>query len=236
LTIEERYKITSEEYADLMVEYNENMRAFDIFPNATIQLMTVRNAVVYVPVSQITGQSISQYGYSILPSCYGLNSERSLEASGVLRLRRIPALSLRGQGVLVGTIDTGIDYMNPVFLQADGTSKIVALWDQTIESDRFPEPELYGTEYLAEDINRALKSENPLEIVPSVDDNGHGTMMAGIAAGSEVQESDFSGVAPDAELIVVKLKQAKQPLREFYVLPDNVPANEFLNQMTLCGQ
>ncbi len=223
MTEEERYKITSNDFADFMVEYNSNMRVFDKYPNATNHIMNDKNAVVYVPISQLTPGSIRKYGYSVLPSCYGLTSERSLEASGVIRLRRLPVFNLLGQGVLIGIIDTGIDYTNPIFQNADGTTRIVAIWDQTIESDNFPQPYFYGTEYLAEDINRALQSPDPFQVVPSRDENGHGTMLAGIAAGNGVPASDFSGVVPGAQLMIVKLKEAKEALRDFYVIPDNVP-------------
>lgn len=221
MTEEERFKITSNDYIDFMVAYNQNMRVFDRYPNASIHIMNDRNAVVYLPVAQLTGRSISQYGYSLLPSCYGLNSQKSIEASGIQRLRRLPNFNLRGQGVLVGIIDTGIEYTNPVFRNKDGTSRIAAIWDQTIDSENYPLPFFYGTQYLKENINQALASANPLEVVPSVDTNGHGTMLAGIAAGSEVSESNFSGIVPEAELIIVKLKQAKSVLRDFFIIPQD---------------
>lgn len=224
MTAEERYKITSEEYADLLVEYSQNLRVFDTYPNASIHIMNERFAIVYVPVTQVTGQNNILQNYTVLPFGFGILTEQSLVASGILRLRRLPALDLRGQGVVVGIIDTGIDYTNPAFQYADGTTRIAALWDQTIDSDRYPEKQLYGTVYSSEDINRALSSENPLEVVPSVDEIGHGTMMAGIAAGTENEENDFSGVAPEAEFIIVKLKQMKQYLREILVIPPDVPA------------
>lgn len=223
MTAEERFKITSNDYADLMVDYNQNMRVFDRYPNATVHIMNEKNAVVYVPVSQLTPRSISQYGYSVVPACYGLSSEKSLDASGVTRLRRQPAFNLRGQGVLVGIIDTGIDYTNPIFMNADGTTRIAALWDQTIESENYPQGAMYGTQYLSEDINRALKSAAPYDVVPSRDEIGHGTMLAGIAAGNEVPANEFSGVVPDSQLVIVKLKQAKPLLRDFFVIPRNVP-------------
>lgn len=220
---EERYKITSNAYADLLVEYNNNMRVFERYPNATVHIMNERYAIVYIPVSQLTAQIISQYGFSSLPALFGLTSEQSLEASGVQRLRRIPAFNLRGQGVLIAIIDTGIDYTNPVFRREDGTSKIVAMWDQTIDSEnQYPQGFFYGTEYTQEQINQALNSDNPLNVVPSVDDNGHGTMLAGVAAGRENPENNFSGVVPDADLIIIKLKQAKQNLRDFFLIPDGV--------------
>ncbi len=222
MTEEERFKIISEDYIDIIVDYNGNMKILDRYPNASYQIMNDRYAIVYIPQAQLSGRSIRQYGYSALPACFGLNSQKSLEASGITQLRRIPSFDLRGEGVLIGIIDTGIDYTNPVFLKPDGTSKIVAIWDQTINSDNYPQSYFFGTQYLAEEINQALRSENPLEIVPSIDVNGHGTMLAGIAAGSEVPESDFSGVVPASELIVVKLKQAKVALREFFVIPPDV--------------
>jgi subtilisin family serine protease len=171
-----------------------------------------------------------------MPACFSLVSEKSLEASGVKKIRNISSFNLRGQGVLLGFVDTGIDYTNPVFLKKDGTSRIISIWDQTIDSeDQFPgggiygegvvygEPTYFGTEYTMEQINQALAIKNPLEIVPSLDEIGHGTMLAGVAAGSEIEESEFSGVAPEAELVVVKLKQAKDNLKNFFSIPLNVP-------------
>jgi subtilisin family serine protease len=79
----------------------------------------------------------------------------------------------------------------------------------------------YGTEYTREQINEALQNDNPLSVVPSTDDIGHGTMLAGISGGNEVAESGFMGVAPDAEFAVVKLKPAKQFLKDFFYIPDN---------------
>ena len=224
MTEEERGRITSEDYTDLIIELNQNPRLLEQIPDATVQIMNDWFAIAYIPVSHLSLQTISRYGYSALPFAFGLTSEISLEASGILRLRRIPVFNLRGEGVLIGIIDTGIDYTNPVFRRSDGTTKIAAIWDQTIETDRYPAGYLYGTEYLSADINEALNSPNPLEIVPSTDENGHGTMLAGIAAGSEDRTNDFSGVAPDSELVVVKLKYMKQALRDFYIIPPGVPA------------
>jgi len=144
-----------------------------------------------------------------------------LEAAEIQRLRGIPNYNLRGQGVLIAIIDTGIDYTNPIFRYADGTTRIPAIWDQTIQSGNPPKGFLYGTEYTKEQINLALQSENPYESVPSIDEIGHGTMVAGIAGGKEVTQSNFYGVAPDTEFIVVKLKPAKKYLKKFFGIPEN---------------
>ena len=82
----------------------------------------------------------------------------------------------------------------------------------------------YGREYTEEDINEALSQENPLSVVPSVDTNGHGTFLASIAAGRRVPSMDFTGASPKCMLGIVKLKQAKNYLREYYMVPDSVDA------------
>lgn len=224
MTQTEKNKIISNDYTDLFIIYNRNENLLNRFPGSTIQRMTTRFAVAYTPSTILNNNFISKYGYQPLPHLFGLTSDLSLETSGVNKLRRLPGSNLRGQGVLVAIMDTGIDYTNPIFQRGDGTSKIVALWDQTIDSEnQYPDNYFYGTEFSTEQINQALSSDNPLAIVPSVDENGHGTMLAGIMAGSEVQDNDFSGVVPDSDLIVVKLKQAKQNLKDFFLIPADVP-------------
>ncbi len=223
MTTQDIERIISEDYADLLINYSGDQSILNQFQNATINIINYLYAVVHVPVSEITGSTIVQLGYSAFPSLFGLISESSLEASGIIRLRNISNFNLRGQGVLIGIIDSGIDYRNPIFRKADGTTRIAAIWDQTITSGNFPENIFYGTEYTREQIDEALLSEDPLSIVQTTDEIGHGTMIAGIAAGNEVPESGFFGVAPDAELVVVKLKQAKRYLRQFFIVPEDVP-------------
>lgn len=158
-----------------------------------------------------------------------------MEASGILSTFNTPALSTRGRGVLIGFIDTGIDYTNPLFRNKDGTTRIESIWDQSIPADPNILPPgvpdyysgsgaSYGTEFTKEQINEALSSDSPLSLVPSADTNGHGTFLAGIAAGGSLPEQDFTGAAPEAGLIVVKLKEAKQYLRDFYLISKDVPA------------
>jgi len=115
-----------------------------------------------------------------------------------------PPLNLTGRGVLVGVIDSGIDYANPVFRNADGTTRIRNLWDQSL-SENPPEGYLIGTEYTSEQINEALRQptiEQRRQIVPSQDTSGHGTAVAGVAAGNS---QEYRGVAYESDLIVVKL-------------------------------
>ena len=214
--------IYSEDYADLLINYFGDPNLLTAFPNAVYEIINIAYAIVHVPVQQITSRSIQEYGYSSMPKIFGLISYASLEASGITRIRNISKFNLRGGGVLIGIVDTGIDYRNPVFQNADGTTRIVSIWDQSIPSAYSTEDLRYGTQYTKEQINQALQSDNPLDIVPSIDTNGHGTMVAGIAGGSENMENNFIGVAPDAEFVVVKLKTAKKYLKKFFYIPEDV--------------
>ena len=112
-----------------------------------------------------------------------------------------------------------------MFLDSEGNSRILAIWDQTIQTGTPPEGFFYGTEYTRDDINRALQSEDPYSIVPSRDEIGHGSSMAGVAAGSILDNGiGYLGAAPEADIVVVKLKQAKEYLRKFFMIPAGVPA------------
>ncbi len=117
--------------------------------------------------------------------------------------------SLSGRGTLVGIIDSGIDYANPAFRNEDGTTRIVSLWDQTL-SGAPPAGYVSGTEYTREELDAALAETDEGErfrIVPSRDMSGHGTAVAGIAAGNGAGSAGqrYRGAAPEAELIVVKM-------------------------------
>jgi subtilisin family serine protease len=114
---------------------------------------------------------------------------------------------LFGEGVLIAIIDTGIDYSHPDFINEDGTTRISVIWDQTI-SGTPPEGYDIGTLYTSEQINQALMTPMPerLEIVPSTDLSGHGTHVAGIAAGNgRASGGLYRGVASLSELVIVKL-------------------------------
>lgn len=122
--------------------------------------------------------------------------------------------SYKGNNTLIGIIDTGIDYTNPVFIDSNGETRIVSIWDQTIGSES---PYGYGTIYDKEMINRALKSVDPFSIVPHKDEWAIGTMLAGIAAGYGIyKEGIYEGVAPKAEIAVVKLKPANNDMQQIF--------------------
>ncbi len=211
--------IISEEYTDFIADFT--LLTSEELSNRGICYIPIDSILtaVYIPRAMVPSRSLDVLGYKAFVRILGLLDIRSLEDSGVIRLRNIPELNLRGNQVLVGIVDTGIDYTHKAFIKADGTTKIVSIWDQTILQGNPPEGLLFGTEYTRDDINAALSSDDPRSIVPSNDDIGHGTFLAGVAAGNEDSENQFSGVVPDAELVVVKLKPAKNIIRDFYMIP-----------------
>ena len=161
----------------------------------------------------------------IYPLVCALLGEAELEASGILAVHRQPGISLRGQGVLLGFVDTGIDYTQKAFRHADGTTRVLGIWDQTIQGDgpwaatvNGAENEFgFGTEFTEKQINEALVSEHPREIAPHMDTSGHGTFLASVAGSNESGEA--LGAAPEADFLVVKLKQASPFYRHLYQVP-----------------
>lgn len=217
--------IYSEEFADYIIEYSgyvEDLQS--VYNPSCIQIVNRRFAVIYQPVVGNPMTTLNQFGYATLPKCFGLLDTTSVEATGVLRLRRQPYVNLYGQDVLLGFVDTGIDYTHPAFIKADGTSRILNIWDQTDREGESPEYLNYGTEYTKEQIDEALASDNPSSIVRQTDENGHGTMLAGIAAGNDMPDDDFTGVAPLSDILVVKLKEAKEVLKRYYCINEQVTA------------
>lgn len=214
--------VYSNDYYDFIMEYT--MPGFGTPVSSCVQKIDASYDVAYLPRAGSLSLNIQNYNYTSIPKCYTLMDESALEASGILRIQNQPTLSLKGQGVLIGFLDTGIDYLNPVFRNSDGSTRITAIWDQTDRSGIPPEGFLYGTEYMDTSINEALQAGNPRDVVPVTDPEGHGTFMASVAAGSQIREEEFIGAAPYARIAMVKLKPAKQYLREFYFIPEDAEA------------
>lgn len=213
----------SEAYADFIIQYSKNIYGtVDYFSDDHFQIISENFGVLYVPLEEIPGLTVNSYSYNTIPKCYTYMDKESLTSSGITPLQDHPYLQLRGRNTAVAIIDSGIDYTHPAFL-AGNRSRILSIWDQTlpaVEGSSVP----YGREFSQEEIQRALESENPYEVVPSRDEDGHGTFLAGIAAGSDLPVSNFSGAAPEASIIVVKLKQAKKYLRDFFLIPEGAAA------------
>jgi subtilisin family serine protease len=223
---EESFKITSNYYADLIVDELMLAEILDIYPNVSVSRINRKYSIAYIPIDYMKPDIIYSLGYEAVPKCFGLMTDQSTQPYLDIQQVTIPNKQrnkpLNGSGVLFGFVDTGIDYRNSAFQSADSTTRIVSIWDQTIETDNnHPNGFFYGAEFTRDQINLALASDNPLGIVPSIDEVGHGTFLAGVAGGTYNEENNFIGVAPGAEYVIVKLKQAKPYLKDFYQLPQD---------------
>lgn len=212
--------IYSDDYLNFLIKYDGDLQG--VYDRVNPDCVTIVNSqflVAYKNKSTDIRNQYLQFGYNSLPKCYGLMDMTALIDTGADRVRSLPGLSLTGRGTMIGFVDTGIDYTNSLFLNPDGTTRILSIWDQTSEVFGTGQSVFgYGAEYTADTINRALKSENPYSIVPSRDVNGHGTFLASVAAGGEDVDGSFSGMAPLSELVVVKLKQVKKDIRDFFII------------------
>ena len=222
----------SEDYADFISRYY--VQPADFLAQAgtdCIDFINNQFAVVHLP--QTAARELTRFTatYSAIPKLYALLDPSGLDAAEILSARRLPPLSEQGRGVMIGFIDTGIDYENPLFRDNLGATRILGIWDQTLgnESPRQADPSSifpasYGTQYTKDQIDAALRSERPGELVPTTDTNGHGTTLASIAAGGETDDGSFSGAAPNCYIGAVKLKPAKQYLRDFFLIKENADA------------
>lgn len=229
--------VASEDFADFIAPYFTTPEEF-IRSQGTdcVDFVNSTLAVVYVPLSTVTPSTYTSYTYSAVPKLYSLLDVTSMDAAGITPAGELPVLNNQGAGVIVGFVDTGINYTDSLFRNVDGSTRIIGIWDQTNNSDNSNNIEnetakpfsafsaLYGTQYTAEEINLALNSDNPASIVPTRDENGHGTFLASIAAGNRDERAGFSGAAPRASIAMVKLKPAKQYLRDFYLIQDGAEA------------
>lgn len=212
-------KILDENYFDLLID---NVYANIPEQKYDITYINRRYSVLHVPISEFRMCFLGKQPYTRFPHIYTLNSTYSLEKSSVKSFQYNPNFSLFAQGILIGFVDTGIDYHHPAFLNKDGSTRIQSIWDQTITDGTPPENFTFGSEYKKDSINSALLNSDPFSIVPTRDENGHGTILAGIAAGSPDLDEDFSGVASKAELVIVKLKQAKSYNRQIFCVRNDI--------------
>lgn len=212
--------VLSNTYADLIVPVQSDTEDFlKNYQQFGAQLFGGRIGMLHIP--RDTSDLQYRISYANIPKLYTPLDYESLNASGILRVQTSPALGYRGKGVLLGFLDTGIDYTRPAFRTSSGQTRILGIWDQTISSSETPYDMGYGTAYTQEQIDLALQSTDPFSLLPSQDQNGHGTFLAGVAAGSADPENQFVGAAPEADLAVVRLKEAKPYLKQYF-LTDSV--------------
>ncbi len=211
--------ILSEDYSDIIFRYQSSPESlFDELASYAPQLVDIQYIILHAPLSDRLA-TVEELGYSGVPKLFAPIDTVSLEAAGILPAQIQPYLDLSGRGILIGFLDSGIDYTLPAFRNIDGTTRIARIWDQTDQSGTAPEGLPYGSEYTDDMLNQALFSGDPLSLVPERDESGHGTSVAGIACGSADAGDDFIGAAPEARIVFVRLKQAKQYLRDYFLIP-----------------
>lgn len=214
----------SEDYSDIIFRYQ-------LAPESLLtelsqyapQIVDTQYSVLHAPLADRLAD-VEEIGYSGVPKLFTYADTVSLEDAGILSAQLQPYLSLTGNGILIGFLDSGIDYTHPAFRSADGSTRILRIWDQTLQTGPAPEGMQYGTEFTGEQINEALFSADPLAAVPVRDERGHGTATAGIACGSADETGGFTGAAPGSQILFVRLKPAKRYLRDYFLIPEDADA------------
>lgn len=198
---------------DLILKYSGTLDAVRELASGVTELSN-EYAVITVRESLINSLAvIPQIEFIEKPKRLFFEAANGKRVSCIGPVQQTP-FSLLGKGVLTAIVDSGIDYASNDFRNADGTTRIRALWDQTIPGNP-PEGYYIGTEYTEEQINEALRQTDRAgreRIVPSRDISGHGTAVAGVAAGNGAGSPgrQYAGVAPESELLVVKLGSPRQ--------------------------
>ncbi|MDD3393050.1 MAG: S8 family serine peptidase [Anaerotignum sp.] len=173
---------------------------------AEAEIVYENYAIITIDKTKLAAlNSYSEVEHLELPKNLYFEGPTNLVSSCITAVQRSSGFNLSGKGVIIAIIDSGIDYMHPDFQNIDGTSRILFIWDQTQKG--VPPVGFYsGAEYNNQQINNAIQSPNPFLIVPSVDTNGHGTAVAGIAAGNGRSSGGLNvGVATEADIIAVKV-------------------------------
>lgn len=211
-------KILDNKYYDLIIS-NDLVPNYNTGDNIT--LLNEMNSLLHIENNQMGPCDLGKYEYHSFPALYTLETSTTIEPPNTKAAPKMPNYNLQGRGVIIGIVDTGIDYRHQAFKYNDKTTRILSIWDQTQVGSTPPKGFTFGAEYSKELINFALISENPLSIVPSVDTIGHGTAIASIVAGGPNDQHNFSGVVPFSDLVVVKLKEAKENLKKLFFVPEN---------------
>ncbi|MBU3087215.1 S8 family peptidase [Clostridium gasigenes] len=231
----EQYKIVCPNYLDenspdFLVEYRGPFKEeIDKVTYACGDIITDTLGVISVPYEylDILRKDVPSIVFVENRSIYVLQDVIVNYVDNINEIKLNPYLGLNGRGVLVGMVDSGIDYLNNEFIREDGTSRILNIWDQTApinySNKKVYIGDTYDNDKINEAINASKRGEDPYAIVPTKDEIDHGTKMAGIIGGRGYNE-DIRGVASDSDFVIVKLLESlnyKRMLRENGIL--NVP-------------
>ncbi|MBQ6820200.1 MAG: S8 family serine peptidase [Clostridium sp.] len=210
--------MTKEEESEqigLYIEYNsqEQLQKINNIPGASVVVLDNNYAIVFLPFNKIS--EITPYIKDIsaidIAAIYTLEQTSPVDASGASLFHDNPLLQLNGRGVIVGIVDTGIDFLNNEFINEDDTTRVLRIWDQTLAGNETIYGVNIGVEYKEDDINKAIQESknggNPYSIVNSRDTIGHGTSVASLV-GARGYNQDVVGAAPNCDFAVVKLREA----------------------------
>ncbi|WP_462392392.1 S8 family peptidase [Clostridium cadaveris] len=183
--------------------------AMAVIKNTVTKDIGNTNIIASIINKAVEGNGIIIY-YVAPPEIFTLQETSAIDASEVNSVQLNLPLDLKGTGVTVAIIDTGIDYLNEEFCDINGKTRIKFLWDQTLKPAK-GENVSFGRVYNSEEINRAIEAKknnlNPYDIVPSIDKDGHGTNMAGIVGARGVNPT-IRGMTPECDFLIIKLAQA----------------------------
>ena len=207
---------SSDGFWNLIVLYTGSPQTLqNEFPSSSFTFLLGNYAIVKISEDDISSlAAFPQVIYIERPRQLFFEIVSARQASCLSAIQENSSYGLTGKGILISVIDSGIDYAHPDFCNPDKTTRLVALWDQTILADpsagRFaPAGYSQGTLFSQEQINAALQAdtfEQRMELVPSTDVTGHGTHVAGIAAGNgRASGGLYRGVAQESSLLAVKL-------------------------------
>ena len=192
--------------------------------NFAILFIKEKDLPVFLTFSQVLYVELSRPIYE--NALTGVSSS-GLPDYNIITGRNVNTTTLTGKGTAIAILDSGVDYKHPDFRNADGSTRILAYWDQSLPfiPDHFSinNPYNLGVIFSEEDLNQLLTDENNFfffdssaptalgsaseSLSPSEDISGHGTHIAGISAGNgRASNGTNQGVAPESSLIVVKLK------------------------------
>ena len=156
-------KILSEDYWDFIISpYREDELEGVDTEKMCIQELDFGYKSVSLDSRMLLPLSLRQYWYGAIPKCYTLLDMQPLDAAGIITLQNYPTLQLMGEGIMIGFLDTGIDYTNPLLRDPDGSTRIAAIWDQTVPGTGLSTPDPidalhYGSVYQRSHINEALR-------------------------------------------------------------------------------
>ena len=208
--------------ANYLVQYRGNFKEkIDKVSYACGDIITDTIGVVSVQVKDLDRllSDVPEIVFYSVRSMFVLHDISPSSVDNINNIKINPYLDLTGRNVLIGIVDTGIDYLNEEFISEDDTSRIINIWDQTIENNT-DNSVFIGQTYSNEEINNAINdyrnNKDPYKIVPSKDEIGHGTKVAGII-GARGYNNEFQGIANQSKFVIVKLFQStnfKNELKE----------------------